>query len=262
MAQMLRAERMFDPLPYRKLKALQTGGAPHAAHHIGEWIDDGVRCVDGFGMTEAGTVLGMPPDDFAVMRRKTGSVGVPAASIEVRVVDRKGIDVGVGEVGELWVRGPSVTPGYWRDKLATNTAFREGWLRTGDAAARDKDGFFTVVDRWKDMYISGGENVYPAEVESVLLEIPGVIEAAVVGVSDQKWGESGSAYLVLSRGAQFSPDLILTHCGRKLARYKIPREIHVVDALPRTASGKLKKDLLRSAGPPRPGVATAAYRKT
>ena len=262
MAQMLRSAPGFDPLPFRRLKALQTGGAPHAAHAIGEWIDDGVRCVDGFGMTEAGTVLGVPPHDFALLRRKAGTVGVPAPHIEVRVVDRKGMDVEVDAVGELWVRGPSVTPGYWHDKLATNTAFRDGWLRTGDAASVDKDGFFTVVDRWKDMYISGGENVYPAEVEAVLLEIPGVSEAAVVGIADPKWGEAGSAYLVMAAEVDFSLDVILMHCRRKLARYKIPKEIHVVDALPRTASGKLKKDLLRKAGPPRPGQATAAYRRS
>jgi fatty-acyl-CoA synthase len=207
-------------------------------------------------MTEAGTVLGVPPDDFALLRRKAGTVGVPAANIEVRIVDRKGADVGVDAVGELWVRGPSVTPGYWRDRMATNTAFREGWLRTGDAASRDKDGFFTVVDRWKDMYISGGENVYPAEVEAVLLEIPGVVEAAVVGIPDAKWGEAGAAYLVMAKQADFSLDVMLAHCRRKLARYKIPRQINVVDSLPRTASGKLKKDLLRQAGPPRPGTAT------
>jgi fatty-acyl-CoA synthase len=261
MAQMLRHAKGFDPQPFRRLKALQTGGAPHAAHAIGEWIDDGVRCVDGFGMTEAGTVLGVPPDDFALLRRKAGTVGVPAAHIQVRVVDRKGMDVGVGEVGELWVRGPSVTPGYWRDKLATNSAFRDGWLRTGDAASRDPEGYFTVVDRWKDMYISGGENVYPAEIESVLLEIPGVVEAAVIGISDEKWGETGCAYLVMAADAQFAPDLILMHCRRKLARYKIPKEIQVVDALPRTASGKLKKDLLRKPGPAVAGAPTVAGRR-
>jgi len=148
-------------------------------------------------------------------------------------------------VGELWLRGPSVTPGYWRDETATRAAFHDGWLRTGDAATQDGEGFFALVDRWKDMFISGGENVYPAEVEAALGEMPGVLEVAVIGVADQKWGEVGSAYLVLSPRAQFAPDAVLAHCRRRLAGYKVPKEFHVVDALPRTASGKVRKDLLR-----------------
>jgi fatty-acyl-CoA synthase len=184
-----------------------------------------------------------------MLRRKPGSVGVPAANISVRVVDKAGRELGPGEVGELWLRGPSITPGYWRDESATQAAFSEGWLRTGDAAIRDRDGFFTLVDRWKDMFISGGENVYPAEVESVLSEMPGVIEVAVVGIADHKWGEVGSAYLVLSPHVQFTPDAMLAHCRRRLAGYKVPKEFHVIDALPRTASGKVKKDVLRGSRP-------------
>jgi fatty-acyl-CoA synthase len=248
MAQMLRQAPDFDPAVFRKLRALQTGGAPHPAAPVLAWVRERVRCVDGFGMTEAGTVLGMPPDDLAMLRQKAGSVGVPAANITVRVVDKSGRDVDPGEVGELWLRGPSITPGYWRNEAATRAAFHDGWLRTGDAATRDADGFFTLVDRWKDMFISGGENVYPAEVEAALAEMPGVLEVAVVGVADQKWGEVGSAYLVLAPRAQFAPDAVLAHCRHRLAGYKVPKEFHVVDALPRTASGKVRKDLLREAG--------------
>jgi fatty-acyl-CoA synthase len=166
----------------------------------------------------------------------------------VRVVDKAGRDVGTGEVGELWLRGPSITPGYWRDETATQAGFQAGWLRTGDAAVRDEEGFFALVDRWKDMFISGGENVYPAEVEAALAEMAGVLEVAVIGIADQKWGEVGSAYLVLSPRAQFAPDAVLAHCRRRLAGYKVPKEFHVVDSLPRTASGKVRKDLLRGAG--------------
>ena len=245
MAQMLRQVPDFDPTPFRRLRALQTGGAPHPAAPVLAWVREKVRCVDGFGMTEAGTVLGMPPHDLATLRHKAGSVGVPAANITVRLVDKSGRDVESGEVGELWLRGPSITPGYWRDEATTRAAFQDGWLRTGDAATRDGDGFFTLVDRWKDMFISGGENVYPAEVEAALCEMPGVLEVAVVGVADQKWGEVGSAYLVMSPRAQFAPDAVLAHCRRRLAGYKVPKEFHVVDALPRTASGKVRKDLLR-----------------
>jgi fatty-acyl-CoA synthase len=255
MAQMLRQAAGFDPAPFRKLRALQTGGASHPESAVRAWVRDRVRCVDGFGMTEAGTVLGMPPDDLALLRRKTGSVGVPAASIRVRLVDKSGRDVRIGEIGELWLSGPSITPGYWRDEPATRAAFSDGWLRTGDAAIRDTDGFFTLVDRWKDMFISGGENVYPAEVEAALSEMAGVLEVAVVGIADPKWGEVGSAYLVLSPQAQFAPDLVLAHCRQRLAGYKVPKEFHVVDALPRTASGKVRKDLLRG---PRAASATRA----
>ena len=248
MAQMLRQAPNFNPAFFRKLRALQTGGAPHPAAPVLAWVRDRVRCVDGFGMTEAGTVLGMPPDDLPMLRHKAGSVGVPAANITVRVVDKSGKDADTGEVGELWLRGPSITPGYWRDEPATRAAFHDGWLRTGDAAIRDGEGFFTLVDRWKDMFISGGENVYPAEVEAALSERPGVLEVAVIGVADQRWGEVGSAYLVLSPRAQFAPDAVLAHCRRRLAGYKVPKQFHVVDALPRTASGKVRKDLLRVGG--------------
>lgn len=246
MAQMLRRHPAFDPAPFRRLKALQTGGAPHSAEAVGAWHAQGVRCADGFGMTEAGTVLGMPPADFELLRRKAGSVGLPAVSMDVRLVDREGRDVGSDEVGEIWLRGPSVTPGYWRDPEATRAAFDDGWLRSGDAARRDADGFYTMVDRWKDMYISGGENVYPAEIEGVLLELPAVEEVAVVGIDDERWGEVGAAYVVLAPQAQFTLDAMLAHCRHKLAGYKIPKQLHIVDELPRTASGKVKKDLLRA----------------
>ncbi len=245
MAQMLRHAKGFDPVPFRKLRALQTGGAPHPASSVRAWVQDRVRCVDGFGMTEAGTVLGMPPDELALLRRKPGSVGVPSANISVRLVDKSGRDVRPGEIGELWLQGPSITPGYWRDEAATRSAFTDGWFRTGDAAICDAEGFFTLVDRWKDMFISGGENVYPAEIEAVLSEMAGVREVAVVGIADHKWGEVGSAYLVLSPHTQFAPDAMLAHCRRRLAGYKVPKEFHVVDGLPRTASGKVRKDLLR-----------------
>lgn len=246
MARMLRECASFDPAPYRRLVALQTGGAPHAAEAVRQWLDDGVRCVDGFGMSEAGTVLGMPPDDLELLRRKAGSAGLPAVSMEVRLVDANGRDVSPGETGELWLRGPSVTSGYWGDTQATLAAFQDGWLKTGDAARRDADGFYTLVDRWKDMYISGGENVYPAEVEAVLMEVAGVAEAAVLGIRNERWGEVGAAYVVLAKDATFSPEAMLEHCRRRLAGYKLPKELHVVDTLPRTASGKVRKDVLRA----------------
>jgi fatty-acyl-CoA synthase len=197
-------------------------------------------------MTEVGTALGMPPGDKSLLERKAGSIGVPAALIEARLVDRDGREVGEDEVGEIWLRGASMSPGYWRNEAATRAAFQDGWLRTGDAARRDHDGFYTLVDRWKDMYISGGENVYPAEVEAVLLELPGVSEAAVVGVPDERWGEVGAAHLVCTPGVTLSDSAVLEHCRRHLAGFKIPRHSRRVESLPRTASGKLQKGALRT----------------
>ena len=246
MAKMLREHPGFDPQPFRRLTSLQTGGAPHAADAVRAWLGDGVACVDGYGMTEVGTALGMPPDDLEVLRRKAGCVGLPVVSIDVRLVDREARDVEEDGVGEIWLRGPSVTAGYWQDAEATSKAFQDGWFRTGDVARRDTDGFFTLLDRWKDMYISGGENVYPAEVEAVLQGLPGVREVAVVGVVDERWGEVGAAYVVLAPDAQLTLDEVRARCRPRLAGYKVPRHLHVVDVLPKTSLGKVKKEALRA----------------
>ncbi len=245
MAQQLREHAAFDARHLRRLTAMQTGGAPHSAESVRTWVDDGVRCVDGYGMTEVGTALGMPPDDLEVLRRKAGSVGLPAVSIEVRLVDRAGREVDADDVGEIWLRGPSVTTGYWQDPEASRDAFEDGWFRTGDVARRDADGFFTLMDRWKDMFISGGENVYPAEVEAVLREFPGVEDVAVIGIADPRWGEVGAAYVVLAPRAQLTLEEVQARCRLRLAGYKIPKHLRFMDALPRTSLGKVKKDALR-----------------
>jgi fatty-acyl-CoA synthase len=148
-------------------------------------------------------------------------------------------------MGELWVRGPNVTPGYWNRPDANQSSFTDGWLHTGDAARRDDDGFYFIVDRTKDMYISGGENVYPAEVESVLYQIPQLAEAAVIGVPDERWGEVGQAIVVVKPGQILTADQVLAHCAENLARYKLPRTVAFVDALPRNATGKVHKPTLR-----------------
>jgi fatty-acyl-CoA synthase len=246
MAKQLREHAAFDPQPFRRLTALQTGGAPHAAEAVRAWVEDGVRCVDGYGMSEVGTAIGMPPDDLDLLRLKAGSVGLPAVCIEARLVDRAGRDVGGDEAGEIWLRGPSVTPGYWQDPQTSAAAFHDGWFRTGDVARRDADGFFTMMDRWKDMFISGGENVYPAEVEAVLREIPGVQEVAVVGVADDRWGEVGAAFVVLAPDARLTLEEVQARCRLGLAGYKIPRRLHVLEELPRTSLGKVRKDALRT----------------
>jgi fatty-acyl-CoA synthase len=139
---------------------------------------------------------------------------------------------------------PLVTPGYWNKPEATAASFVDGWLKTGDAARCDADGYIYIVDRWKDMYISGGENVYPAEVETVLHGLAGIAEAAVIGTPDERWGEVGAAFVVLRPGANLSEGAIITHCSQNLARFKVPRTVSFIDVLPRNAAGKiLKRDL-------------------
>jgi fatty-acyl-CoA synthase len=245
MAQMMREAPSFDPAHFRRLTALQTGGAPNRADSVRAWLNDGVPMVDGFGMSEAGTVLGMPPGDLELLKRKAGSAGLPAITIDIRLVDREGRDVEVGETGEIWIRGPSLTSGYWRDEDATRAAFHEGWFKSGDAARRDEDGFYAIVDRWKDMYVSGGENVYPAEIEAALVNCPGLADAAIVGVPDPRWGETGIAFIVRAPGAGLTAEHVLAHCRNALAGYKAPKHVVFLESLPRTASGKLQKNLLR-----------------
>jgi fatty-acyl-CoA synthase len=177
---------------------------------------------------------------------KAGSVGKPQPFVDVRIVGRDGSDVEQGESGELLIRGPGVTPGYWRRPEATEAAFAGGgWLRSGDIARQDADGFFYVVDRAKDMFISGGENVYPAEVEAVIGRIPGVRGVAVIGVPDERWGEVGRALLELEPGATVDPEDVRVSCRKHLARYKVPVQVEVVERLPRNATGKILKHVLR-----------------
>ena len=248
MARMLRDAADFAPARWTSLVALFTGGAPNPAADIRWWLEQGVRMVDGFGMTEAGTVLGMPIE-ADMIARKAGSAGLPAPSLSLRIVDDGGRDVVAGEPGEIWLAGPNVTSGYWNRPDETARAFTaDGWFRTGDIARQDGDGFVTLVDRRKDMFISGGENVFPVEVEMVLLDHPDVAEAAVIGVADERWGEVGRAFVVVKPGRVLDPAALAAHCAARIARYKVPKEFLVIEALPRTASGKIQKHLLRSRG--------------
>jgi fatty-acyl-CoA synthase len=187
-------------------------------------------------------VLTLDKEDAA---RKAGSSGKPVLHTEVRIVRPDGADAGVGELGELWVRGPNITPGYWNRPEANAASFTDGWLHTGDAARIDDEGFYYIVDRWKDMYISGGENVYPAEVESVLHQLTAIAEAAVIGIPSEQWGESGMAIIAVKPGHTLTEAEIHAHCEANLARFKRPHLIRFVDALPRNATGKIHKPTLR-----------------
>jgi fatty-acyl-CoA synthase len=248
MARMLRDDSNFDPGRWNTLTALFTGGAPNPAADILWWLEQGVRMVDGFGMTEAGTVLGMPLESAAISRN-AGSAGLAAPTVSIRIVDETGAEVSIGEPGELWLKGPNITSGYWNNPEQTAKAFTPGgWFRTGDIARQNSDGFVTFVDRLKDMFITGGENVYPIEVEAALKGHPSILEVAVIGIPDERWGEVGRAFLVLRQGHNLDPEDLASFCSSRIARYKVPKQFDVIDALPRTASGKILKHVLRARG--------------
>jgi fatty-acyl-CoA synthase len=245
MAQTLRQHPDYDPARLCRLVALCTGGAPMPAALIQRFSEDGITIADGYGMSEAGTVLGMPISDRARIVAKAGSAGIPGPTLRLRLVDDDGNDVADGAVGEIWINGPNLSPRYWNRPELPTLAEQGGWLRTGDAARRDADGFYYLVDRKKDMFISGGENVYPAEVEAAILELDSVAEAAVVGVPDERWGEVGWAYVVPRAGHTVTAEQVLTHLDGRCARYKRPQRVFITVSLPRTGSGKVQKHLLR-----------------
>jgi len=202
-----------------------------------------VAMIQGWGMTETSPGgIGLDAEDAA---RKIGSAGKPLLHTQVKIVDDEGNTLPHGEVGELLIRGPNITPGYWNNAKATADTFVDDWLKTGDAARFDEEGFVYIVDRWKDMYISGGENVYPAEIEDVLYRLPEVAEAASIGVPDARWGEAGKAILVLKPGQTLEADAVIAHCLENLAKFKVPTTVEFIDALPRNATGKVLKRVLR-----------------
>jgi fatty-acyl-CoA synthase len=197
---------------------------------------------DAYGLTE--TVSGDTFLDRDSLVSKLGSVGRPCLYLELDIWDDHGSPVPAGERGEVVLRGPKVFKGYWRDPDATSAAFAGGWFHTGDIGVMDDDGYLFIVDRLKDMIVSGGENIASSEVERVLYEHDAVVEAAVVGRPDDRWGEVPVAYVVVSSPAT-TPDELVEHCGRQLARFKVPKQVLLIDALPRNPSGKVLKRELR-----------------
>ena len=193
------------------------------------------------GQTETSILLWASEQELL---RKVGTVGRPVFHAEVRLADESGREVGPNEVGEIQVRGSVVMKEYWQDPEQTERAMGSGYLRTGDLAKKDEDGYFFLVDRSRDMYISGGENVYPAEVERVLRDHPDIVDAAVVGVPDEIWGEVGHAYVILAGNASLSEEDVIAWCRGKLAGYKCPRHVSYREEFPRTALGKVRKFLL------------------
>jgi len=245
--QELIAHPRFAATPLDHVRHWGCGGAPLNDALVERYRQLGVRVCNGMGMTETGpTAFLVDPEDAW---DHVGSVGKPQLLCSVRIIDDKGDDVADDAVGDLLFAGPGVTPGYWRNEEATRAAFtKDGWLRSGDLARRDAQGFYYVAGRRKEMFISGGENVYPAEVENVLCSHPAVAEAAVIALPDDKWGEVGRAFIIL-HDAQAGPDpkQMEAFCRDRLAAYKIPRSFDYVADFPRTAAGKIQKHLLACA---------------
>lgn len=221
-----------------------VGGAPMPIPLIDTWHAKGVLIRQGYGLTEVGPNCFSLNEEHAVSR--AGSIGMPNFYVAARVVGEAGRDCADDEPGELWLRSEVVTPGYWRRPVETAAAITDGWFHTGDVVTRDAEGFFRVVDRKKNMFISGGENVYPAEVEHVLALHPAIREAAVIGTADERWGEVGLAFIVVRDGAP-APDAaaLADFCADKLAKYKIPKRVRIVPALPLNQAGKIDRVQLR-----------------
>jgi fatty-acyl-CoA synthase len=234
----------FATATFPTLEVAGVGAAPVPLHLLEIWAKKGLVLSQSFGMTEAFSVSFTPPEKA---REQIGSAGHPLMHVKVQIGDEHGLELPRNRIGEIQVRGPGVTPGYWHDPEATKAAFTaDGWFRTGDAGRMTEHGVIYVVDRIKDMYISGGENVYPAEVEDAIRALDDVSQCAVIGLPDPKWGEVGLALVVPRPGREIDPERVLDHCRARLARYKVPRWVRVVTQLPLSPQGKvLKKELHR-----------------
>jgi fatty-acyl-CoA synthase len=239
---MMQNHPAWDAVDFSRLKIVISGGAPCPMPVFERFWARGVDFKTGYGLTEAGpNTFWLPPAD---VRRKPGAVGLPLFHIDTRVAAEDGTECAAGQPGELLIRGPHVTPGYWNNPTATAEALAGGWLHTGDLAIRDEEGYYSVVGRLKDMIISGGENIYPAEVESAMHAHPAIAEAALIAVPDPKWGEVGRAVIVLRDGQSVDSDELFTFLGERLARYKLPKTVIFTDSLPKTGAGKVDKRAL------------------
>ena len=237
---MLAQQPGFASADLSHIVCIGVGGAAAPLSLIEEFGDKGINLQQGWGMTEAGPLGLMLSGDQAVSR--VGSSGLPPLYVGLRIVDEDEKDVAQGETGELLIKAPTVTPGYWnREDERDDFYTPDGWFRTGDAARQDEDGYYYIVDRTKDMFISGGENVYPVEIENVIFQLDGVLENAVIGIPDKKWGEVGRACVVLKPGANLDESAVIDHCGSQLARFKVPKQVRFMDELPHNATGKVLK---------------------
>jgi fatty-acyl-CoA synthase len=242
----MQATDEFEQVDISSLRALICAGAPVPPVLLRQYERKGVPVQQAWGLTETAPFATYLPTELTYV--KPGSCGMPMPYTEVKVVDpATGQEVEKpGDTGELWVRGPNVTAGYWKNPEATAAAFSEGWFRSGDIGYRDEDGYLYIVDRLKDMIITGGENVYPAEVERALMEYPGVLDVAVVGVEDPKWGESVVAVMSCKEGKIPTIEEVRAFAETYLARYKLPKQLVLTGAVPRNGAGKLDKPAIRA----------------
>jgi fatty-acyl-CoA synthase len=243
--QMMMQSPRFATANLKSLRFLTSGGAPLPVPITRAYREQhGVVFKQGFGMTEFGPGIFSMGPEFA--ETKAGSIGKPNYFVDARIVDDDNRPLPPGEVGELVLKGPSCSTGYFNNPEASRAAVdAEGWFHTGDMARVDGDGFYFIADRKKDMFISGGENVYPAEIEKVLYEHPAVAQCAVIGVPDEKWGEVGRAVIVKKPGADATEEALLQFCRDNLAKYKVPKSVLFVDAMPISAAGKILKRELK-----------------
>jgi fatty-acyl-CoA synthase len=235
----------FEQSDFSSVRTMLVGGAPMPEALLQTYASRGIEIAQGYGLTETSPTSLLLSQDDAM--RKLGSAGQSYFFTDTQLMDNDGALVDPPGTGEIVARGPNVMKGYRGRDDATAETIRDGWLHTGDVGRRDEDGFFFIVDRKKDMIISGGENIYPAEVENALYEHPGVAEAAVIGIPDEKWGESVHAIVVPKEGADLSTDVVIAHCRERLAKFKVPRSVEIrTDPLPRTPAGKVRKPELRT----------------
>jgi acyl-CoA synthetase (AMP-forming)/AMP-acid ligase II len=245
MAQLIAAHPRFSEADLSSILMCAVGSAPLAPatlRALQERMPE-ATVSNSYGMTEAGPAYCSMEKGEAL--RRIGSVGKPMPPLQIRIVDEEGRDLGPGEVGEAWMRMPGREREYYRDAEATSSTWSEGWLRTGDFAKLDEDGYLYIVGRKKDVIIRGGNNIHAADVEGVLQEHPAVLEAAVVGVPHQVLGEDVAAVVVLSAGSRADPDELREYCATRLADYKVPRRLEIADSLPRNATGKVLKAKVR-----------------
>lgn len=235
----------FTNIRLSKVRSFGCGGAPMPDILVQKFAAKDALVCNGMGMTETGPTLFLMDEDHVTS--KIGSVGKPQLLSSVRLTNSDGETVEIGEDGELEISGSGITPGYFQNRTETRKAFtHDGWLKSGDIARQDADGYYYIVGRSKDMYISGGENVFPIEIENILAEHPSILETAVIGISDNKWGEVGHAFIMLRSGFELDLDSLTTFCKNRLASFKIPKSYSVVTDFPRTAAGKIRKHLLEA----------------
>jgi fatty-acyl-CoA synthase len=245
MFSMMQNHSRWDSTDFAHLKFIISGGAPCPLPIFEKFWEKGVDFKTGYGLTEAGpNTFWLPSSE---VKLKPGAVGYPLMNVEVKLHDSSGMPITEPDIaGELLIRGPHRIPGYWNNPEATADAIdEEGWLHTGDLAIYDEDGAYTVVGRSKEMYITGGENIYPAEIESMLHSHEWVAEAAVFGVPDTKWGEVGLAVIALKPGYTLTAREVSQFLKERIAKYKVPRSFHFIDELPKTGAGKINKKRLK-----------------